>query len=248
MHDHDSLYSISLRNVTAGYGSQPPVLSDFDLSVPHRACFAVVGPSGCGKTTLLRLILGQLAPRSGSIECNSPHGGMLGRRCVGYIPQALGLVRNLSVRDNVLLGALGRMPWWRTVTGVFPAADVQRADEVLTAVGLDGKGNERIDRLSGGQKRRVAIARALVQKPCLLLADEFLAELDPATAEDVVQLLDELRRERPITIVFVDHDVEAACRVADRIVAIAGGRKVAEVDAAEAMSGRLRALLAAGAA
>jgi len=237
-----------MRGVTAAYGSQAPVLTDLDLSVPHDACFAVVGPSGCGKTTLLRLILGQLAPTTGSVECASARGTAMSRGCVGYIPQALGLVRNLSVRQNVLLGTLGRLPWWRTISGTFPAADLAEADEVLDAVGLGGRGEARVDQISGGQRRRVAIARALMQRPCLLLADEFLAELDPATADDIVNLLHDIRRTRPMTIVFVDHDIETACRVADRVIALAGGRKAAELDPCEATAARLREVFAAGAA
>lgn len=234
---------LSLRGVSAGYLPGRPILHDFDLDVPKGACYAVLGPSGGGKTTLLRIILGLLKPSRGTVERPCLCGADVRQRgAVGYIPQSLGLVRNLTVQENVLLGALGRVALWRSLLGRFPAHEVERAEEALAAVGLEGRGDERVDFLSGGQRRRVAIARAVVQRPLLLLADEFLAELDRETAFEITELLRRLREATGMTMLFVDHDVDTACRIADRVVVVVAGRKVCEMTPEEARPQRAQDL------
>lgn len=226
--------ALVLEGVTAGYGRQPPILHDLDLILPQGESWAILGPSGGGKTTLLRVVLGLLEPRRGKVLRPCATGrGPTGSGSIGYIPQNLGLVRNLTVRENVLLGALSRLPRWRSLLGVFPKEEVERAEEAIAAVGLDGRGDDRVETLSGGQRRRVAIARALVQRPRLLLADEFLAELDRVTAREVIALLRDLRETTGMTILFVDHDVETACRIADRVAVLVAGRKVCELEPGE---------------
>lgn len=235
--------ALILREIVAGYGSDGAVLKGIDLTVPEGACWGILGPSGGGKTTLLRVVLGVLRPDSGSVErplAVGLNGG--GRGAIGYIPQNLGLVRNLTVRANVLLGALSRVAWWRSITGRFPRAEAERAEEALASVGLAGRGDDRIETLSGGERRRVAIARALLQRPRLLLADEFLAELDALTAQEVMNLIQELRRTTGMTILFVDHNVEAACSMAERVVVLVHGRKVCELDPARVEPARIRDL------
>lgn len=234
---------LSLHGVSAGYVPGYPILRDLDLEVPAGDCYAVLGPSGGGKTTLLRIVLGLLQPTSGTIERPCLGGGGVRQRgAIGYIPQTLGLVRNLTVRENVLLGALGRLPFWRSMLGRFPGQEIQRADEALAAVGLEGRGEERVEFLSGGQRRRVAIARAVVQRPVLLLADEFLAELDRDTAFEITELLRQLREASGMTMLFVDHDVDTACRIADRVIVVVDGRKVCEMSPDEARPQRTQDL------
>ncbi len=236
--------ALVMRDVSAGYERRRPVVHSMDLDVARGSCCALVGPSGCGKTTLLRVILGSLTPQQGLVDRPCLAGLNGGRKCaIGYIPQNLGLVRNLTVRDNVLLGALGRTRFWRSMLGRFSAADRRRADEALGAVGLNGRGGERIERLSGGERRRVVIARALLQNPRLLLADEFLAEVDRAAADEIVEILQDVRRRTGMTIVFVDHDLETACRIADRVVVMAEGSKVGEFAGSEGSAARVHELL-----
>jgi phosphonate transport system ATP-binding protein len=239
--------ALVLHGVSAGYGGDRAIVHDVDLAIPEGGCWAILGPSGCGKTTLLRVVLGMLRPVRGHIE--RPTLRQRGRVCrtgeIGYIPQNLGLVRHLSARDNVLLGALSRIAWWRSVSGRFPAAELAAADAALAAVGLGGRGTEKVQTLSGGERRRVAIARAIVQRPRILLADEFLAELDAHTSQEIVELLQALRRSHNLTIIFVDHDVEAACRIADRVVVLCRGRKVAELDPAATTTASIRELFRA---
>jgi phosphonate transport system ATP-binding protein len=227
--------ALAAEGVTVSYCQGKPILEDVDVAVPEGACYAIVGPSGSGKTTLLRAFLGLLAPTAGSVSCQRE-----GRRpTIGYIPQNLGLVRNRTVLDNVLLGAIKRIAWWRSLTGTFPATEVIEAEQALRWVGLGGRGDEAIESLSGGERRRVAIARALVQRPDILLADEFLAELDKNTAKEIEALLRSLREKTGVTIVFVEHDIETACRIADRVVVLVKGKKVAELAAAQADPARI---------
>lgn len=226
--------ALSVEGVTVGYEAAHPILKDLNLSIPQGSCWAIVGPSGSGKTTLLRTLLGLLPPVQGKVSRAGVDAASTGRARIGYIPQNLGLVRNVSVRQNVLLGALTRLPWWQAVLGRFPADERKAAEEALALVGLSGRGDERIETMSGGERRRVAIARALLQRPHLLLADEFLAELDKNTAQEIEALLQMLREKTGVTILFVDHDIEAACRIADRVVVLVEGRKVCELDACNA--------------
>jgi phosphonate transport system ATP-binding protein len=134
----------------------------------------------------------------------------------------------------VLLGALGRLSFGQTLTGRFPGSEQRQADRALERVGLGGRGHERIEDLSGGERRRVAIARALLQRPRLLLADEFLAELDRVTAAEIISLLRRVREETAMTLLCVEHNIETAMRIADRLVVLVDGRNVRELDPATA--------------
>jgi phosphonate transport system ATP-binding protein len=232
--------ALVVEGLTAGYQRGRAVLHDVSFTVPQGAWWAVVGPSGCGKTTLLRAVLGVLTPTTGSVRRPSINGA---RDALGYIPQQLGLVRNLSVLENVLLGGLGRMGPWRSLLGRFTAAEVAAAEVALAEVGLGGRGADRTTELSGGERRRVAIARAIIQRPRLLIADEFLAELDPITSAAIVTVLQRLREATGMTILCVEHDLHAAAAAADRVVVMASGRKLREVGAAELQASDAGALL-----
>lgn len=229
-----------VEGLTAGYQRGRAVLHDVSFTVPAGAWWAVVGPSGCGKTTLLRAVLGVLKPTSGAVRRPAVNGA---RNALGYIPQQLGLVRNLSVRENVLLGGLGRVGPWRSLLGRFTATEVSAADVALAEVGLGGRGDDRTTELSGGERRRVAIARAIIQRPRLLIADEFLAELDPITSAAIVTVLQRLREATGMTILCVEHDLHAAAAAADRVVVMASGRKLREVGTAELQSADTTSLL-----
>lgn len=220
--------ALVVEGLTAGYQPSRPVLHNVSFTVPQGAWWAVVGPSGGGKTTLLRVLLGVLKPTSGRIDISGADGQGV---TVGYVPQQLGLVRNLTVLDNVLLGGISRMGWWRSLLGRFTREEVEAAQVALLEVGLGGRGKDRITQLSGGERRRVAIARAVIQQPQLLIADEFLAELDPITSASIVLVLQRLRERTGLTILCVEHDLHTAAAAADHLVVMVGGRKIREVDA-----------------
>ena len=127
---------LRLEGVRAGYVPGRPILRGLDLALTDGECCAILGPSGSGKTTLLRTILGLVRPERGSIRWPLANGGAPPGGALGYIPQNLGLVRNRSVRDNVLLGALGRLSFGQTLTGRFPEGEQREADRALERVGL----------------------------------------------------------------------------------------------------------------
>ena len=216
--------ALRLANVRLGYGRGPDVVRGASLTVARGETVAILGPSGGGKSTLLKAIAGLLPLRGGELEvlgvappARPPRGA------VGYVPQRLGLVRHTSVLDNIMHGGLHETPWLTSLLHRVPPHVRERGTAALAALGLTDKADEPIHRLSGGQQRRVAVARALVQRPQLLLADEFLGELDPATTEVVVGAVKRLQAETGVAIVLVEHQLDQAMRIADRVFRFKGG-------------------------
>lgn len=163
-----------------------------DLTVRQGDMVALLGPSGSGKSTLLRhlsgLITGDKTPES-HVELlgnTVQRAGRLAsdirksRAQTGYIFQQFNLVNRLTVLQNVLIGALGSTPFWRTCLRWFSPSQKQEALQALTRVGMAHFAHQRVSTLSGGQQQRVAIARALMQKAQIILADEPIASLDPS--------------------------------------------------------------------
>jgi phosphonate transport system permease protein len=180
--------------------------------VPAGSHVALIGPSGSGKSSLVALLAGQIKPSAGHVEIS-------GR--VARIHQDLRLVPRASALANVLHGALGRVSLAQSLR--FPPAERARAEALLKRVGLGHRLDAPVRTLSGGEAQRVAIARALMQDPDILLADEPVASLDPANARAIMMLLDELRRERGLTLVTVLHDIALAQAHADRIIRLSAG-------------------------
>ena len=196
---------LKLSNLNVGFSED--LVQDVSLEVRSGEIIAVLGQSGIGKTTLIRTIAGLVQPRQGSVELNLPeHGGL------GYIPQRLGLVRHASVYHNVNLGARASLPWFKGNR----EERARRVTSAIAAMGLEEKTLEPIRRLSGGQLRRVATARALVQQPKLLLADEFLSELDHTTVDVVVDAVKTLTDDGH-SLVMVEHHEENVEMIATRI-------------------------------
>ena len=196
---------LKLSNLNVGFSED--LVQDVSLEVRSGEIIAVLGQSGIGKTTLIRTIAGLVQPRQGSVELNLPeHGGL------GYIPQRLGLVRHASVYHNVNLGARASLPWFKGNR----EERARRVTSAIAAMGLEEKTQEPIRRLSGGQLRRVATARALAQQPKLLLADEFLSELDHTTVDIVVDAVKTLTDDGH-SLVMVEHHEENVEMIATRI-------------------------------
>lgn len=196
---------LKLSNLNVGFSED--LVQDVSLEVRSGEIIAVLGQSGIGKTTLIRTIAGLVQPRRGSVELKLPeHGGL------GYIPQRLGLVRHASVYHNVSLGARASLPWFKGNR----EERARRVTSAIAAMGLEEKTLEPIRRLSGGQLRRVATARALAQQPKLLLADEFLSELDHTTVDVVVDAVKTLTDDGH-SLVMVEHHEENVEMIATRI-------------------------------
>jgi putative ABC transport system ATP-binding protein len=215
--------AVLCERVSKVYPAAEPVvaLDSIDLSIPSGEFLAVVGPSGGGKSTLLHLIAGIDRATSGSIRVGGREVTSLPesdltlyrRRDVGVVFQFFNLLPHLTVRENVELP--------RLLDGQDDAR--ARAGELLERVDLARRADAYPGELSGGEMQRAAIARGLVTGARLLLADEPTGNLDSRHGEEVLSLLDEVRRERGVTLILATHS-EAAARRADRIVELADGR------------------------
>jgi phosphonate transport system ATP-binding protein len=191
----------------------------------------LLGASGAGKSTLLRSLNGLVRPSSGQVVANGvgnlsePDHLRLHRRHTGMIFQQHHLIGRLSVLANVLIGRLGYHSGLATLAP-WSQCEKEGALAALDRVGLIDRALDRADQLSGGQQQRVGIARALVQQPTLLLADEPIASLDPATAERLLALLHGICRRDGLTLVVSLHQVEFARQFADRIIGLNNGAVV----------------------
>ncbi len=212
-------------------------LSDVSLSVEAGEMVALIGASGSGKSTLIRHIAGLETGEgeaSGIAIFGTPvqaggrmlKGAKAVRGDVSVIFQQFNLVHRLSVLTNVLIGALGRLPRWRGTLGLFGASEKTRAREALERVGIGHAGPQRASTLSGGQQQRAAIARTLVQGARILIADEPIASLDPASAKRVMDVLASINRDDEITVLVSLHQVDYARRYFPRTVAMRDGRVV----------------------
>ena len=214
---------VDIDELTIGYSKQNPLVEIPRLEISSGEIIAITGPSGVGKTTLIRTISGLVRPLKGKVSLfGQPFGVRPKRGSLGYIPQRLGLVRHASVFHNVMLGARAgnSSPY-----SIFPNSKIR--DSCLDSIhrmGLSEKLHEPIRRLSGGQQRRVAIARAMAQSPKIILADEFLSELDEKTLEMVKTEVVEFVRNESSTLIVVEHDVSRAKSIADRMLVIDDGR------------------------
>ncbi len=199
---------------------------------------ALIGASGSGKSTLLRHLSGLMCADRDSVSqvmvngrCVQ-RGGRLARDIrrtragIGFVFQQFNLVGRLPVLTNVLVGALSRLPAWRTLPGWFPACEHAIAHRAMLRVGIADLAQQRASTLSGGQQQRAAIARALVQGARVILADEPIASLDPESSRRVMQTLADLNREDGLTVLVSLHQVDVAVRFCRRIVALRDGMVV----------------------
>jgi putative ABC transport system ATP-binding protein len=236
---------IELRAVTKTYGSGASAvhaLRGVDLSIAAGEFVSVMGPSGSGKSTLLNLVSALDVPSTGDIAIDGQSIATLDddaltlfrRRKIGLVFQFFNLLPTLNALDNVLLPLM--------LEGRTNAHDRQRAERLLSEVGLAERTRHRLHQLSGGEMQRVAIARALILEPKLILADEPTGNLDQTTGQTVLGLLRTTCRTHRTTIVMVTHDHEAA-RAGDRIVELRDGRIVSDhgVPARDAATGEARA-------
>jgi len=225
---------LSITGLFKEYRSGEPVLKNINLEIEASGVTAIIGPSGTGKSTLIRCINRLVDPTAGHIifrgeDLSQLKGKALREaRChIGMVFQEYNLVERLTVIENVLCGKLGRLPIWRPLLRKFSDQDITRAFDLIDSVGLSQEfASRRADALSGGQRQRVGIARALMQEPSLILADEPTSSLDPKTSVEIMELLDQVSREREVPVIINIHNVDLARRFATRIIGMSAGQVV----------------------
>ncbi|MCD6070399.1 MAG: thiamine transporter ATP-binding protein [Microvirga sp.] len=217
----------------------PDFMADYSLRVQTGHLCAIIGPSGGGKTTLLHMIAGFETPESGRLTFNGENLLPLApaKRPTAIVFQDHNLFPHLNVVQNVGLG-------------IRPSLNLTEdekllIEETLEAVGLEGFGTRKPGEMSGGQRQRVALARALVSGRPLILLDEPFSSLDPTLRRDMILLVDEMRRRRPVTILMTIHTPEDAADVADQMAFVADGRVAASGRPADILNSALAPRIAA---
>ena len=210
---------ICVHNVSYAYDRRI-ALQNITLHVPRGSTLGIIGPNGGGKSTLMKIMLGVLAPDQGNVTIlgKPPAVACAQGGIVGYVPQrhAIDWAFPITVGQVVLLGRIGTNKFF----GRFSKADRAAATEALTAVGMAHLANQPIGGLSGGQQQRVFIARALTSHPQMLFLDEPTAGIDQHGQEQFAQLLDNLKRQYGLTLVMVTHDLRAAVATCDRVACL----------------------------
>jgi len=200
-------------------------VNDVNLTISAGEFTAIVGPSGSGKTTLLNLIGGLDTPTSGSIFVDGKDISQLKERemtnfrlhHIGFVFQAYNLIPVLTAKENVA--------FVMELQGRKRSEIEKRATELLTAVGLGDRMNSRPAKLSGGQQQRVAVSRALASMPKFVLADEPTANLDSKSAENLLEIMEQLNKQEGVTFIFSTHDPRIVAK-ARRIITLEDGKIV----------------------
>ncbi len=213
---------VELENVSFGYRAGVRVLDDVSLRVDAGEFVAIAGPNGGGKTTLLRLVLGLERPTAGSVRVFGRVGGKSvdGAR-IGYLPQRARLIGEapVTVREVVSTGRLAPAGIW----GPLRRVDREAVTRAIEIVGLSDRADSPLRTLSGGMQQRALIAKALASEPTLLALDEPTTGVDAESQESLGVLLEGLREQLGVTILYVSHEFGAVEHVVDRIVLVRGG-------------------------
>jgi phosphonate transport system ATP-binding protein len=231
---------VEFKDVSHTYPPDRRALRSINLQIKEGEHVGLIGPSGAGKSTLLRVINGLVIPTAGKVEVLGQAVNELSetdlmrlRRRIGMIFQEGALIERLPVLTNVLVGRLGFVPTATSLMRLFPREETDKALNAINEVGLAGYEGQLVRKLSGGQKQRVGIARALVQGAEIILGDEPTASLDVRTSEEILDLLKKLALDHGVTLILSLHDVRAARRFCDRIIAMSDGAVVWDGAAAD---------------
>lgn len=217
---------IEIKNLDKIYNTTAVAVhavKDVSMKIDKKEFMSIVGPSGSGKTTLLNIIGGLDKPTNGNVVIDGTDVSELSSRKlidyrlnnIGFVFQAYNLIPVLTARENVEFIML--------LQGVDRKEREDRAFELLKSVGLEDRIDTRPAQLSGGQQQRVAVARALASHPAFVLADEPTANLDSASAESLLDLMEELNEKYEMTFIFSTHDAKVMKR-ARRIVTLVDGK------------------------
>ncbi|MFO8144275.1 MAG: phosphonate ABC transporter ATP-binding protein [Candidatus Syntrophosphaera sp.] len=224
------MYQLQIRDLRKSYDNLSYALDGISFDVSRGDFVILLGLSGSGKSTLLRCINRLIEPTSGEILFENRSINSLSRSHlrryrsrIAMVFQQFNLVKNLTVLTNVMTGRLGS----HGVVCKFTELEYEMAHANLKRVGLQDYAKRQVKNLSGGQQQRVAIARALMQEPAVILADEPVASLDPATADSIMQYLGQINSEG-ITVLCSLHFLSLARRYGNRVIALKDGLKVYE--------------------
>jgi len=238
-----SIFKIDTLNKI--YAPNVHALKNISFDVQQGEFLILLGLSGSGKSTLLRCLNRLIEPSSGTIlfqdqmlQSANPAQLRQARRQIGMIFQQFNLVKNLSVLTNVLTGRLG----YHDFLSKWTKQEIETAYRNLERVGLQDLANRQVRRLSGGQQQRVAIARALMQDPKVILADEPVASLDPATADTVMRYLGDLNQQDGITVICSIHFLSLVRKYGSRVLALKAGEIVFEGQPVEINEAKFQAI------
>jgi phosphonate transport system ATP-binding protein len=224
---------LRLENISKNYGGRVQALQDISFKAEKGEFVVVLGQSGSGKSTLLRCINRIVEPTSGKIFLENKEVTAAGtselreiRSKIGMVFQDYNLVKRSTALTNVLAGSLRDIsPWLSLVNYCYPAQK-QKALDIFEQLGLSEKAFQRASHLSGGQQQRVGIARALMQNPSIILADEPVSSLDPASVKSIMETLKEINRRDGVTIICNLHLPELAKEYGHRIIGLRKGKIV----------------------
>lgn len=219
---HDPI--LECKDIWLQYPGGGEILKGVSLQIFPGVVTMILGRSGSGKTTLLKILAHLLKPNKGSVE-KSPLDQSGGMPHIAYIPQSLGLVRHLTALENTLLGALKDVSPIASLFNVFPSDKIEKAKTILTDLGLKNKQHQGVGQLSGGERQRVAIARALMQNPQIILADEFVSQLDALTTREILAMTKSLTKQN-ISVLISTHDIDLVKEYADRVIIMGHGKVI----------------------
>ena len=212
---------IEFKNISKLYNNNVKALSDVSINIESGEFVFLVGPSVAGKSTFIKMILKEVEPTSGKVVVNNTDLSKLARNDVPYFRRTIGmvfqdfrLIPNLNVYENVAFAM--------KVVEATPKEIRRRVPMVLSLVGLSHKYKMFPNELSGGEQQRVSLARAIVNNPSLLIADEPTGNLDPETAKEIMDLLDDINK-AGTTILMATHAKDIVDTMKKRVIAIEGG-------------------------
>jgi iron complex transport system ATP-binding protein len=226
---------LSAKNLTLTY-DRTPIIRHLELDIPRGQITALVGANGCGKSTLLRGLARLLKAKTGAVYLNGESLAKLSTKAVaqqlGILPQSPVAPEGLTVKDLVAQGRFPYQSWFQQ----WSQTDEKLVESALAVTGMQDLADRDLDTLSGGQRQRAWIAMALAQNTDILLLDEPTTFLDLAHQIEILDLLYDLNQSQGRTIVMVLHDLNQACRYADRLVAMCQGHIFAQGTPTEVMT------------
>ncbi|KMP10712.1 phosphonate ABC transporter ATP-binidng protein [Candidatus Nitromaritima sp. SCGC AAA799-A02] len=224
---------LRVEGLSKTYADGTRALKGVSFTVKPGEFVVILGKSGSGKSTLLRCINRLVEPTAGQVTLDGREITGAGpallrelRQKMGMIFQQYSLVGRLSVGTNAMTGGLGALPSWMGLAGYFPREMAETAQDHLERAGIGDKTASRADTLSGGQQQRVGIARALMQEPQLILADEPVSSLDPASSRTIMDILKEINEKSGVTLLCNLHLPGLAREYGHRVLALKAGELV----------------------